>query len=553
MNHIDGRTRGDLLRVLLDTAADFTALQDVEDVLQAIVRRTRTIMGVDMTYVSINDAERQETSIRQTDGVSTAAYRTLRMPLGTGVLGQIATGLAPYQTSDYLSDAALSHVPHVDEIVRAEGVQAIMGVPLTVHGHVIGALIVAERHARRFTADEIDLVDSIGTHAAVALDNSLRFEATEALTRDLELQQRRTNAELEHMSAVRDLDRRLMESIMSSPDLARVLDVGREALDSDLFFEESDGAHPAVAEEDGTVRVRAGTEELGAIRSGRPLGDRELELLERVAVHAALALLFSRAAEDADLRQQSELMDDLLSHRIQPQGRVARKMRRWGLDPSGPLFVVAIAAPQADPRQCLQALRASRTRGVVVDHQQHLCLVTSEEHWQAHVEDVFGNRRWRWQAGAVGPVDEVAALPDAHRTAELALTTLVDLGRDGVLTGDDVGFVGALLDLDQNGRLPHPLTAAIDPLIGYDREHGTDLLRTAWMYLETDGSVARTAELLHIHRNTVRQRLERTGRLLGGDWDRSPRRLETHLALRILSARHTGSLPGVGEGPPRAP
>jgi len=46
-------------------------------------------------------------------------------------------------------------------------------------------------------------------------------------------------------------------------------------------------------------------------------------------------------------------------------------------------------------------------------------------------------------------------------------------------------------------------------------------------------SLVRTSERLQIHRNTVRQRLERISRLIGEDWLNNTRRLDLHLALRI--------------------
>lgn len=98
-------------------------------------------------------------------------------------------------------------------------------------------------------------------------------------------------------------------------------------------------------------------------------------------------------------------------------------------------------------------------------------------------------------------------------------------------------MLGAVLELARRDALPGRLTSAIDPLLTYDAERGTELARTAFLYLETDGSVARTGELLVIHRNTVRQRIERIGALLGSGWDRSPRRLDVHLALRAHDAR----------------
>lgn len=46
-------------------------------------------------------------------------------------------------------------------------------------------------------------------------------------------------------------------------------------------------------------------------------------------------------------------------------------------------------------------------------------------------------------------------------------------------------------------------------------------------------SQARAKEVLHVHVNTVVQRLERIGRLLGPDWQSPDRALELQLALRL--------------------
>lgn len=550
---VAGRPREELLRVLLDTATDITALRDVEAVLQAIVRRTRALLGTDMAYLSFTDLDRGETEIRQSAGVATLAYRTLRQPLGTGVLGQVGRGLAPYQTSDYLSDPTLTHVPEIDEIVRAEGVRAIMGVPLTVGGRVLGALVVAERSPRVFSPDEITVVDSLGQHAAVALDNSMRFEAMSRLVEDLVTQQRRSADELSVITRVLELDERLMDAVMGMPDVRRVLEIGSGVLACELWLQDPDGAPIAATTEDpadphagsvpiAVVPVAAAGEPLGRIVAGRGLDAPETALLERVAVHAALALLFARAEEDADLRLQSEAINDLLERPDVSRERLERLLQRWGLQPGEPLRTLVIDAPEADRRRRMQAVRALGLRSVMMaTHHDHVCMVTPEARWEEPLRALFASRGWTLRVGIGGPVEDLRKLGDAHRRAQLALGSLVALGREGVLDGAELGLLGALLDLARRGELPVSLTAAIDPLRAYDRMRDTDLVRTASVYLESDGSVARVADVLHLHRNTVRQRLERIGTLLGPGWDVSPRRLETHLALRVLEAQDQAS------------
>lgn len=73
------------------------------------------------------------------------------------------------------------------------------------------------------------------------------------------------------------------------------------------------------------------------------------------------------------------------------------------------------------------------------------------------------------------------------------------------------------------GRVSDLLADLISPLrvargAGPDDGAGSDdLIRTATVYLEADGSVARTAAALPLHRNSVAYRLERIHTLTGVD------------------------------------
>ncbi|MFC7647748.1 PucR family transcriptional regulator [Streptosporangium lutulentum] len=73
----------------------------------------------------------------------------------------------------------------------------------------------------------------------------------------------------------------------------------------------------------------------------------------------------------------------------------------------------------------------------------------------------------------------------------------------------------------------------IGPVIDYDARRNTALIRTLTAYFAAGGSLSRTADALHIHVNTVTQRLERIAQLLGVGWQEPERALEIQLALRL--------------------
>ena len=73
----------------------------------------------------------------------------------------------------------------------------------------------------------------------------------------------------------------------------------------------------------------------------------------------------------------------------------------------------------------------------------------------------------------------------------------------------------------------------VGPVLDYDERRGTELVATLRAYFANGSQLARTKDVLHVHVNTVVQRLERVASLLGEDWQAPDRALEIQLALRL--------------------
>ena len=70
-------------------------------------------------------------------------------------------------------------------------------------------------------------------------------------------------------------------------------------------------------------------------------------------------------------------------------------------------------------------------------------------------------------------------------------------------------------------------------MLAYDAERGTSLVETLDAYFRNGTNLGRTRTDLHVHVNTVTQRLDRVRVLLGADWLEPERQLEVQLALRL--------------------
>ena len=94
------------------------------------------------------------------------------------------------------------------------------------------------------------------------------------------------------------------------------------------------------------------------------------------------------------------------------------------------------------------------------------------------------------------------------------LLSLADrLGIDGLITPRRAVLP---LILDGSPRTSQSLVKVLQPLLDADQRSRADLVETLRCYLVNDASVHKTAEHLHVHRNTIRSRLRTIETALGG-------------------------------------
>ena len=225
------RRREAQLEALLETAKDLAAMRDPAGVLEAIVRRARTLLRSDLAYLTLHDPDRGDTYMRATSGSASAAFQSVRLPLGSGLGGLVASTRMPYATRHYAEDARFRHTSGIDSAVGDEGIVAILGTPLLVGDRFVGVLFAAERAERTFDHEEVTLLGSLATLAAVSLVQLRTLleaqTALEALSAAHETVRRHT-AGVERAAAAHD---RFAEVVLSGGGLDDVTGVLSELLD----------------------------------------------------------------------------------------------------------------------------------------------------------------------------------------------------------------------------------------------------------------------------------------------------------------------------------
>ncbi|MFG3108055.1 helix-turn-helix domain-containing protein [Streptomyces tendae] len=568
-SELEGRRRREAeLSALFETAHDLAGLRDLDAVLRAIVQRARSLLGTDVAYLSLNDPECGDTYMRVTEGSVAARFQQLRLGMGEGLGGLVAQTARPYVTDDYFEDARFQHTGTIDAGVRDEGLVAILGVPLMLGHHVIGVLFAADRRARVFEREQIALLGSFAALASAAIDTANLLAETRSALAGLE----RANEIIRDRSGVieraSDVHDRLAELVLRGGGVHDVAAAVSQVLDGTVEFTEAAAApeyaleasradgHVVRHKDDWIAAVAAGDELFGAlVLRGHPGLDPVDQLtLERAAMVTSLLLLARRSAAEAEQRVRGELLDDLLDARDRDPRLLDDRARRLRADLSAAhvVLVARLDATAADADQEAVARRrlwaaashlaatrhglaAARDGGTVLllpledgDEATDLARRTARQLGRAVHEAVT--------VGASAPVRDLAARPDtvaaAHTEAGRCLDALRLLGRcgDGA-AAEDFGFLGLLLAGDQN--VPGFVERTIGQVVAYDERRGTELVRTLDAYFSCGMSPARTKEALHVHVNTVAQRLERIGRLLGDDWQSPERALEIQLALKL--------------------
>lgn len=551
------------LTALFDTAGDLAALRDLDAVLRAIVHRAKLLLRTDVAYLSLNDPPAGDTYMRVTDGSVSAAFQNLRLGMGEGLGGLVAQTARPYATGDYEVDPRFQHTVPIDSAVLEEGLHAILGVPLRQGTHVIGVLFAADRTARAFTPDEGALLSSLADHAAIAIDSARRMEETRAALVDLNEASQTIHAHSEALRRAEDAHDRLTDLVLRGGDFTEVATAIGALLNGGTLIHDADGTELARVDADprtppakavaasrtsgravlldGTwvCAVLAGPELLGSIAlTDHPdLGEADRRLFERAGVVTALLLLLRRSAAEAEDRVRGELLGDLLSLSGTP-GRLSARARRLDVDLALP-HAVFIAHSETASRQLLLscAARAARTRhGLSGLHHDHVVLVIPADDTGAHARALAAELGQAAGApvtvGAAGPATGPAALSQAHTEALRCLSALRALGHTGQGADlPDLGFLGVLLGDDTN--LDSYVRRTLGPVLDYDAKRGTELIHTLRAYFACGMSQSKAKDSLHVHVNTVVQRLDRIGHLLGDDWQSPERALEIQLALRL--------------------
>jgi signal transduction histidine kinase len=149
-------------------------------------RVSASLSGTDAGVIYEFDEQRAIFLPRATEHLEAEIVETmLATPVrkGEGATGRLAEVQEPVQLSNMLAAPAESRVRGA--LVQA-GYNALLAVPLTREGHLLGALTVIRKATGDFAPDVIELSRTFATQSALAIQNARLFQEIEDKRRQLE-------------------------------------------------------------------------------------------------------------------------------------------------------------------------------------------------------------------------------------------------------------------------------------------------------------------------------------------------------------------------------
>jgi PucR family transcriptional regulator, purine catabolism regulatory protein len=287
----------------------------------------------------------------------------------------------------------------------------------------------------------------------------------------------------------------------------------------------------------------------------KELGKAEMVAMEAGAMAISLDVLKENAIREAERKNELDFFNELLLGNIKNRENIISQSRQFGLDATGSYFVIIVelnkesiyynitASGNLDLskeelekrlfRLLHYSLEKEGAEGVVAEALGSMVLlVRVPEKTEPDTEFTYGKELMLKIRETIQ--DRMNGVPiylamggycsDIERISAgyLEAWETIDIGKkifssDFALTHNDMAPYHLVKRFLTSTNTPRLYEQIYDPLLRYDREKGGELVFTLETYLECNFSRTKTAEKLHLHRNSLNYRLQKIEELLGRD------------------------------------
>jgi len=155
------------LRLLIGVGQHLSQITDLNEMFDRVLDAARQIFHFENAIIRLIDDQRQSLVTAASYGYTLEAVER-EIPMGQGIIGRVAASGKTLLVSDLHGDP--NYIPGI------EGARSELAVPLLGRDRVIGVFNVESPDPGAFDADQIDLLSTLASQAAIAIENARLYD-----------------------------------------------------------------------------------------------------------------------------------------------------------------------------------------------------------------------------------------------------------------------------------------------------------------------------------------------------------------------------------------
>ncbi len=277
---------------------------------------------------------------------------------------------------------------------------------------------------------------------------------------------------------------------------------------------------------------------------GEPLTSEQKQVVDQVKSFIVIELQRLNSNQEVERKYAQEIFDfiekspgDILA--------ITSRMRTFGMQPELAMVAVCIKMSEENEDESYGLVsnwvESQPGVGLVgIRHGDILALLPVRQGMSTGDlgEEIYSLLAGRGIVGVGSIVRDVGGVRESIIQSQHASNFAARSHRLGYSTYDDLASHLVLLATQSDIVLEHFETALLLPLITHDASRHSELVRTLERFLALNGQFQVAADDLHVHVNTLRQRLTRVEELTGRDISMMANRVDFWLALEARKLRH---------------
>jgi K+-sensing histidine kinase KdpD len=164
---------------LVEIARVLASTLDLDRLLYQIVNAAANLTSSQAASILLYDENKNDLYFQSSTNLDSKVMRGLAVPIDSSIAGEIVKSRKPVIVMSTENDPR--HYQGVGESTQLK-TESLLGVPMITKDKVIGVLEVINKIEGEFSQDDLNLLNALGSQAAVAIENTRLFQQSDLIS-----------------------------------------------------------------------------------------------------------------------------------------------------------------------------------------------------------------------------------------------------------------------------------------------------------------------------------------------------------------------------------